>query len=142
MQVEYVAGVRFTAGGALQQQAQGTIGNRVLGKVVVNYQHVLAVVHEEFAHRAAGIRSDVLQRCRIAGGSVDDYRVIHRAVPAEVFGKLCHRGSLLTDGNVDADNALALLVKDSVQRDCCLAGLTVADDKLTLPSAYREHGIY
>ena len=41
MQVEYVAGVRLTSRGALQQEAQRTVGYRVLGKVVVNYQDVL-----------------------------------------------------------------------------------------------------
>ena len=60
MQVEYVAGVGFTTRGTLQQKAQGTVGYRMLGQVVVNYQHVPAVVHEELAHRTAGIRRDVL----------------------------------------------------------------------------------
>ena len=40
MQVEYVAGVRLTSRGALQQETQRTVGYRVLGKVVVNYQDV------------------------------------------------------------------------------------------------------
>ena len=68
MQVEYVAGVRLTSRGALQQETQRTVGYRVLGKVVVNYQDVLAVVHEELAHCAAGVGCDVLKRCGVAGG--------------------------------------------------------------------------
>ena len=142
MQVEYVAGVRLTSRGALQQETQRTVGYRVLGKVVVNYQDVLAVVHEELAHCAAGVGCDVLKRCGVAGGCVYDYRVIHRAVLAEVLGELRHGGRLLTDSNVNADYSLALLVEDSVQCDGGLAGLAVADYQLTLTSAYREHGVY
>ncbi len=48
---------------------------------------------------------------------------------------------LLTDGDVDADNVLALLVYDSVERYCGLTGLTVADDELTLAAADRNERV-
>ena len=50
-------------------------------------------------------------------------------------------GALLADGDVDADDALALLVDDRVERDGGLAGLAVADDQLALAAADRDHGV-
>ena len=48
---------------------------------------------------------------------------------------------LLADGDVEAENALALLVDDRVDRDGGLAGLAVADDELALTAADRDHRV-
>ena len=50
-------------------------------------------------------------------------------------------GGLLADGHIDADHVLALLVQDGVHSQGGLAGLTVADDQLTLAAADGEHGV-
>src|SRR5699024_4298823 len=63
MQVKDITRIGLTAGRALKQQAQRAVGDGVLGKVVVDDQHVLAIVHKIFAQRAAGIGCDVLQGC-------------------------------------------------------------------------------
>ena len=57
---------------------------------------------------------------------------------AQLFDNARYGRFLLADGNVDADNILALLVDDSVERDRGLTGLAVADDKLTLAAADRN----
>ena len=49
VQIEHVAGVGLAAGGALEQQAQRAVGDGVLGQVVVDDQHVLAVMHKVLA---------------------------------------------------------------------------------------------
>ena len=36
MEIEHVAGIGFTAGGAAQQQGQGPVGHRVLGQIIID----------------------------------------------------------------------------------------------------------
>ena len=98
-----------------------------------------AAVAEIFAHRAAGIRRDVLHRRRIGSRGGDDDGVIHGAVIFERLHHLRHGGALLPDGDIDADHVAALLIDDRVERDGGLAGLAVADDQLALAAADRDH---
>ena len=68
-------------------------------------------------------------------------RVLHRAGLLE---PLHHGGdgrALLADGDVDADDAGALLIDDRVDRDGGLAGAAVADDQLALAAADRDHRV-
>ena len=141
MQVEHIAGVGLAAGAALQQQGQGAVGDGVLGQIVVDDQHVPALVHEVLADAGAGVGGDILQRGRVAGGGADDDAVIHGAPAAEVFGQQGHRACLLADGHVDADHVFALLVQDGVQGHGGLAGLAVADDQLALAAADGEQSV-
>ncbi len=101
----------------------------------------LAVVAEVLAHGAAGVGRDELQRRRIGGRGGDDDGVVHRAVLAQLLDHLGDRGPLLADGDVDADDVVALLVDDRVDRDGGLAGLAVADDQLALAAADRDHRV-
>src|SRR4029077_10170383 len=68
----------------------------------------------------------------------DDDRVLHRPVLLERRDDLRDRGLLLSDRDVDADEVLALLVDDRVDRDGGLAGLAIADDQLALAPADRR----
>src|SRR5690606_1570403 len=45
------------------------------------------------------------------------------------------------DGDIDADDTLALLVDDGVQRDGRLADFAVADDQLALAAADGDHAV-
>ena len=76
-----------------------------------------------------------------AGRHGDDRRVLHRAVLLE---RLRERGDgrvLLPDRDVDAEDVLALLVDDRVDRDRRLAGAAVADDQLALALADRDQRV-
>ena len=142
MQIEYIAGVRFTSWRSFQQQREGTVSHGVLGQVVVYHEDVLALVHEVLAHGAAGIGRDVLKRRKLGSGSGNDDGIIQCAACAELLNNAGNSGVLLTYCDIDADNVLALLVDDGVDSDGSLTGLAVADDKLTLTSAYRDHAVY
>src|SRR5262249_36914074 len=83
----------------------------------------------------------VLQRRRVAAVGADNDGVVHRAGVLEVLYDAGDVGLLLADGDVDADDPLAALVDDRVQRDLRLAGLAVADDQLALAAADRRHGV-
>ena len=43
VQIENIAGVGFTAGGALEQKAQGTVGDGVLAQIVIDDEDVAAL---------------------------------------------------------------------------------------------------
>ena len=141
MQVEHVAGVCLASRRTADQQRQGTVSHCVLGQVVIDHQHMLALVHEVFAHRTAGIGCDVLQRRHLRGSSGDHDGVVHRTGLGQALHQVCHGGALLTNGNVDADDILALLVDDGVGGDGGLTGLAVANDQLTLTAADGDHGV-
>ena len=139
MQIKHIAGIGLTAGAALQQQAEGSVGNGVLGKIVVHDQHILAAAHKIFAHGAACVGGNILQRGRIAGRGIHHNAVVQRIVAAQHFHKLRHAGSLLPNGHINAHHALALLVQNGIQRNGGFAGLAVADDQLTLAAADGKH---
>ena len=90
-----------------------------------------------------------LPRCRRrrcgssdSGGSNND-GVLHAVSLVEQTGDVGNGGTLLADGDVDAVEGLGvvtsledgLLVKDGINGDGGLAGLSVTNDKLTLASA-------
>ena len=135
MQIEDVAGVRLAPGRAVQQQGNLTVGDGVLGEIVVYDQHIAALVHEIFAHRGAGKRRNVLERCRIGRRGAHDGGILHRPCGFEPRGDLRHGGALLADGNINAEHILPLLGENGVDGDGSLAGLAVADDELTLTAA-------
>src|SRR6185436_9670042 len=141
VEIEDVAGIRLAAGRAAEQQRDLAIRGRVLGKIVVDAGRVLAVVEEVLAHRAAGVRRQVLQRRGFRGRGVDHDGVVHRPVLLERLHDLRDGRLLLADRDVDADDVLALLVDDRVDGHRGLAGLAVADDQLALSAADRDHGV-
>jgi hypothetical protein len=113
----------------------------LLGQIVINDQRILTAIAEVLAHRAAGVRCDVLQRSGFGGGGGNDDGVFHRAVLFELAHDVGDGRSLLTDSHVDTEEVLALLVDDGVDRDSGLAGLAVANDQLALTATDRHHGV-
>ena len=141
VKIENVARERLAARRTTQQQRNLPVRLRVLGKIVVNHQRMLAVVAEIFAHGAAGVRGDELHRRGIARRGADDDGVIHRAVLLQRLDHADDGGLLLADGDIDADDVAALLVDDRVDANGGLAGLAVADDQLALAAADGNHRI-
>lgn len=110
---------------------------------------VLAVVTEPLSHSASRERSEVLERGGLRGGGGDNDGVLHGVVLLEGLDKLSNGGTLLANGDVDTVELLSLiiavvpslLVEDGVNGDSGLAGLTVTNDKLTLATTNRNHGV-
>src|SRR6266511_1807472 len=141
VQVEDVAGVRLAAGGPAEQQRQLTVRLGLLRQVVVHDERCFPAVHPELPERAAGVRGEVLEHGGVGGGSVDDARVVHRAVRFERGDGLRDGRSLLAHGDIDALHALAALVQDRVDGDGRLPSLAVADDQLALAATHGCHGV-
>ena len=149
MQVENVTRVGLATRGPTQQQGHGTVGLGLLGQVVEDDQHVLALVHPVLADGRPRVGGDVLVARGIGGRGVHDGGVLQRPGRLKGAAHLRDGGALLTDGHVDAADLLlrvpgppvGFLVDDRVDRDCGLPGLAVADDQLTLSPADRGHRV-
>ena len=147
MQVEYVAWVSFTSWRTTEQQGHSAVCDSVLGEVIINDEDVFALMHEVFRDGDTGVWCQVLHRGAFGCACVDDDGVVHSgcvrhsAVFLEILDQRCHGRALLTDGNVNADAVLALLVQNGIDTDSGFTGTTVTDDKFTLTTADRNHGV-
>ena len=88
-------------------------------------------------------------RTGLRRGCGNDDAVLHGIVLLKRLHKLRNGRSLLADGDVDAVKLKtlvgafvpSLLIQHGVESDGSLASLTIADDKLTLSTANRHHGV-
>jgi hypothetical protein len=134
---------------AAQQQRHGAVGLGLLGQVVEDDQHVLAVVHPVLADRGAGVGREVLEARAVGRRRRHDGGVLQGAGLLQGTADGGDGGALLADRDVDAAHLLRgvaglpvlLLVDDRVDRDRGLAGRAVADDELALAAADRGHRV-
>ena len=141
MEVKHVPRIRLAPWRAPQQQRDLAIARGVLGQIVIDDQRMLAVVAEVLAHRGRRKRGEVLHRRWLGRGCRDHDRVVHRAVLLQRLHHAGHRGPLLPNGAVNADQIVLGRVDDRIQRHRGLAGLAIADDQLALPTADRDHRV-
>jgi hypothetical protein len=145
MQIEHITGVGLSAGRSSQKERHLSVGNSLLGQIVVDNEAVLAVISEELTNSAAGVGGQELQGSSLGGGGSNDDGVLERVVISEDLHDVGNGRSLLADGDVDAVESLgvlsghveegSLLVDDGVNSNSGLAGLSVTNDKLSLASA-------
>src|SRR6185437_9385181 len=142
VEIEDVARKGFAARRAAQHERELTIRRRLLRQIVVDAQRRLAfVVHEVLGHRATRVGRDVLHRRGIRRRGDDDDGVLHRARFLQALDDRCDSRRLLADRDVDADDALPLLIDDRIDRHRGLADAAVADDQLALAAANRDHRV-
>src|SRR6516165_1345701 len=107
------------------------------------------VIAEIFAHDAARIGRNILQRCRLRGGGGYDDRVVESTVILQSLDNLGHGRALLTDRDIDAIELAGfvgagvdlLLIEYGVDDHRGLPGLAVADDQLALPAPDRHERV-
>src|SRR5216684_597895 len=97
-----------------------------------------AAIAKIFAHRAAGIWRDKLQRRGFRRRRRDHRGVIHGTVAVELLDHLRDRRALLADRDVDALHVLAALIDNRIDCNRGLAGLAIPDNQLALPAANLE----
>ncbi|MND79236.1 hypothetical protein D3C80_709660 [compost metagenome] len=149
MQIENVAWVSFTARRTTKQKRHLTVSNSLLGKIVIADQSVLAIIAEIFADRAAGEWCKILHRSRIGSGSRDHDGIFECATFFENLNELSYSRTLLADSDIDAIKLFFvwavvvdwLLVKEGIENDRGLAGLTVTDDQLALTTTNRDQSV-
>ncbi len=141
MEIEHVARIGFTSRRTTQQQGYLAVRHSLLGQIVIHDQRVFTAVAEVLAHGATSVRRQVLQGSGFGSGRSNNDGVVQRAVLFQLANHVGDGRLLLTDGYVDTADAAVLLVDDGVDGQGGLADLTVADDQLTLATAYRDHGV-
>jgi hypothetical protein len=143
MEVENITRVGLTTWRTTKQQRHLTVGNSLLGEIIVENNSVLSVVTEEFSHGTSSVWSKELKRSRVGSGSSDNDAVIHGSLLVELSDKLGNGGTLLSNTNVDACKRLllGLLVDNGINGNSGLSGLTITNDKLTLSTSNRDQGI-
>ncbi len=110
-------------------------------EIVIETNGMAAVVAEEFAHGAGGVRCDVLHGGRFGGGGGHDDGVVHGPGVGQNLHHLRDGRAFLPDRAVDADHVAALLVDDGVQNDRGLAGLPISDNQFALSAADGNHRV-
>ena len=149
MEIENVARIGFTAWRTTQKKRHLAIGNSLLRQIVIYDDGVHAVVAEKFTHRNAGVRREILKRCRLRSGCSNNDGIFHRALFFQCTNDLRNGRTLLTDGNVDAVKLLRFvralvhffLVDESVDGDSGFTSLTVTNDQFALAAANRNEGV-
>jgi len=149
MQVEDITGVSLTTWGSSKEEGHLSVGDSLLGEIIIDDKSVLTIISEVLTNSAAGVRGQELKRSRVGGSSGNDARVVHSLFGLEDSNDVGDGGSLLTDGSIDAVEFLIviilievlLLVDDGVDSDSGLTSLSITNDELTLSTANGYEGI-
>ena len=141
VQIEHIARIRLPAGRTAQQKRHLAICPGVLGEVIVGDEGVPALLHEILTYSAPGIWSDVLKRRRIGGIGHYHHRVGHGTVLFQGCHHLSDFARLLSDGNVNTDQVLPLLIDESIEDYGGLARGAVAYYQLALAPTNGDHGV-
>jgi hypothetical protein len=142
VEVEDISGVGLSSRRSSKQKRHLSVGDGLLGQIVVDDQGVLAVVSEPFTHGTSREGSEVLKGSGVGGGSGNDNGVLQGVVLLEGLDELSDGRSLETDGHVDTVELLLLvgsvvpllLVEDGIDGDGGFTGLSITNDKLSLSS--------
>ena len=103
VEIEDVTGVGLTTWRTSEQERHLTVSDGLLGKIVVNDKSVHAVVTEVLTNSATGVRSQELKRSSIRSGSSDNNSIFKGITLTEEAHDVGDSRSLLTNGNVDAE---------------------------------------
>ena len=143
MEIENITGVSLTTRGSSEEEGHLSVGNSLLGQIVVDDEGVSGGVTEELTNGTSGVRSQELEGSGIGGGSSNDDSVLEGVSLLEESHDVGDGGSLLTNSDVDTVEGLGgvtglvdgLLVKDGIDSNGGLASLSITNNELTLSSA-------
>ena len=146
VEVEDIAGVGLASGRTAEQQGDLAVSHSLFGEVIVDDEGMTAGVAEVLADGGTGERSVELHGRGVRGGGGHHDGVGHSPALREGLHQRGHGGTFLSHSHINAVDGIAfvverLLVDNGVDGDGGLAGLAVADDKLTLAAADGDHGV-
>lgn len=149
MEVENITGVSLSSGRSSQKKRHLSVGDSLLGKIIEDDQGTHAVVSEVLAHGGTSEGSKVLERSSLGSGGGNNDRVLEGIVLLKSLDKLGDGRSLLANGDVDTVELLllvltvvpSLLVKNSIDGNLGLTGLSITNNQLSLTSANGDKGV-
>jgi hypothetical protein len=142
VKIENVTRVGFSTGGSSQQKRHLSVSDGLLGKIVVDNEAMFAAVSEIFTDGATRVGSQELKGSSFGSSSSNDDGVFQGAVVSKNLNEVGDSRSLLSDSNVDAVKLLlgvsgievSFLVKDSIDGDSGLTGLSITNNEFSLSS--------
>jgi len=148
MEIENVSWVGLSSGGSSQKEGHLSVGDGLLGQIVVDDKAMLSVVSEEFTDGATGIGSQELKRGGFGSSSGNNNGVSKGIVVFQDFHDVSNGRSLLTNSNVNTVKSLgcisiwviesSLLVDDSINSNGGLSGLSISNNEFSLTSSNRN----
>lgn len=143
VEIEHISWVGLSTGWSSQQEGHLSVGDGLLGKIVVDDEGVSSVISEELTDGGSGVWGQELEWGGVGGGSGNDDGVLHGVLFGEDVDDVGNSGLLLSDSDVDAVELLDLitslevlsLVDDGIDGDSSLSGLSISDDQLSLSSS-------
>jgi len=149
VEVENITGVSLTSRRTSQKKRHLSVGNSLLGQIVVDDKGVSAVISEPLTKSTTSEGSNVLKRSSLGSGGSNNDGVLEGIVLLKSLDELSNGRSLLTNGNVDTVELLglirtvvpSLLVKNGVNSDGGLTGLTITNNQLTLTTTNGDKGV-
>ena len=149
VKIEDISGVSLSTRRSSEEERHLSVGNGLLGQVVVDNESVLVVVSEELSNSTSGVGGQELKRSGVGGSGGDNDGVFHGIEVSKGLDNVGDGGSLLTDGNVNAVKLLGIivlsvsrtLVNDSIDSNGGLSSLPVSNDELSLASSNGHEGV-
>jgi len=143
VQVEYITWVGLSSWWSSEEEGHLSVGNSLLGQIVVHDKSVSSVISEPLAHGATRVWREVLKWGGVSGSGDNNDAVLQAIGLLQNGDQLGDGGLLLADSDVDAVELLglitlvveSLLVQDGVKSDGGFTGLSITDDQLSLASA-------
>ena len=88
MEVENISGVGLTSRRTTEEEGHLTVGDGLLGEIVVEDDGVLSVVPEPLSHGGSGVRGKELKGSGVGSGSSDNDAVRHGLLLVELTDEL------------------------------------------------------
>jgi hypothetical protein len=142
MEIENITGVSLTTGRSSEEEGHLSVGNSLLGQIVIDDKGVHTVISEELTESTSGVGGNELEGSSIGSSGGNDDGVLKGVLFSEGLDNVGNGGSLLSNSDIDAVKLLvfitgievSLLVEDGINSDSGLTGLSISNDKLTLSS--------
>mmetsp|Transcript_21888 Transcript_21888/g.36066 ORF Transcript_21888/g.36066 Transcript_21888/m.36066 type:complete len:302 (-) Transcript_21888:151-1056(-) len=144
VEVENVTRVGLTSRRTTEKQGHLTVGNSLLGEIVIKDHSMLPIVTKVFSHSGTSVGSQELKRSGVGSSCGNDNAVVHGLLIIELTDKLSNGGSLLSNTNVNTGEGilLGLLVNNGVNSNGSLTSLTITNNQLTLTTSNGDKSIH
>src|SRR5689334_3925126 len=106
MQVEDITRVGLSSWRSSQQQRHLSVGDGLLGEIVIDDKGMSSAISEKFTDSASGVGSQELKRSSFGSSGSNDNGVFHGTIVLEDLDNVGDGGSLLADSDVDAEELL------------------------------------
>jgi len=149
MEIEDISWIGLSAWWSSEKEGHLSVGDGLLGKIVIDDESVLGSISEVFSNSASRIRSQELKWCGIRSSCGNDDSVVHGAEISEGLHDVGNSRSLLSNSDVDAEKLLLfvsssvvlLLVDNGINGNSGLTGLSVTNNELSLSSTDWHEGV-